>query len=145
MKLLDVFYPGPRGFSWFFFAKEIKSKPRSGDNESRKRRVEREKPLVTLANNLPYPAPLAIFSFFYPLSVKLKCSEIQQNWSVTIQALKINQGTKFGTLKKPMFSLFDVIIFWFNGKIKQRARLPLSNISNNRIPRIIAFPVKHQG
>ena len=22
-------YPGPRGFSWFFFAKEIKSKPRS--------------------------------------------------------------------------------------------------------------------
>ena len=27
-----------------------------------------------------------------------------------IQALKINQGTKFGTLKTPMFSLFDVII-----------------------------------
>ena len=35
-------YPGPRGFSWFFFAKEIKSKPRSGHNESRKRRGERE-------------------------------------------------------------------------------------------------------
>ena len=35
-------YPGPRGFSWFFFAKEIKSKPRSGD-ESRKRRGERKK------------------------------------------------------------------------------------------------------
>ena len=30
-------YPGPTGFSWFFFAKEVKSKPRSGDNESRKR------------------------------------------------------------------------------------------------------------
>ena len=48
------FYPGPRGFSWFFFAKEIKSKPRSGDNESRKRRGEREKPLVTLASNLTF-------------------------------------------------------------------------------------------
>ena len=30
---------------------------------------------------------------------------------MTIQVIKINQGTKFGTLKKPMFSLFDVIIF----------------------------------
>ena len=47
-------YPGPRGFSWFFFAKEIKSKPRSGDNELRKRRGEREKPLVTLASNLTF-------------------------------------------------------------------------------------------
>jgi len=28
-----------------------------------------------------------------------------------IQALKINQGTKFGMLKKAMFGLFDVIIF----------------------------------
>ena len=37
-----------------------------------------------------------------------------------IQALKINQGTKFGTFKKPKFSLFDVIIFLFKyGKIKQ--------------------------
>ena len=25
-------YPGPRGFSWFFFAKDIKSKPRSARN-----------------------------------------------------------------------------------------------------------------
>ena len=50
--LLD--YPGPRGFSRLFFAKEIKSKPRSGDNESRKRRGEREKPLVTLASNLTF-------------------------------------------------------------------------------------------
>ena len=45
-------YPGLRGFSWFFLAKEINSKPRSGDNESRKRRGEREKPLVTLTSNL---------------------------------------------------------------------------------------------
>ena len=28
-----------------------------------------------------------------------------------IQAMKTNQGTKFGTLKTPMFSFFDVIIF----------------------------------
>ena len=33
--------------------------------------------------------------------------------------METNEGTKFGTLKKPMFSLFDVIIFLFNGKIKQ--------------------------
>ena len=51
---------------------------------------------------------------------------MRQNSSVTIQALtpriptlKINQGTKFGTLKKPMFSLFYLVIFLFNGKMKQ--------------------------
>ena len=51
---------------------------------------------------------------------------MRQNSSVTIQSLtpriltlKINQGTKFGTLKKPMFSFFNVIIILFNGKIKQ--------------------------
>ena len=38
---------------------------------------------------------------------------IQQNWSVSIQALKINEATKFGTLKKPIFSLFDVIFFFY--------------------------------
>ena len=38
---------------------------------------------------------------------------------MTIQAPKIIQGTKFGTLKKPMFSLFHMIIFSFNGKIKR--------------------------
>jgi len=54
------FYPGPRGFSWFFFAKEIKSKPRSGDNESRKRRGEREKPLATLASNLTFMQTTAV-------------------------------------------------------------------------------------
>ena len=53
-------YPGPRGFSWFFFAKEINSKPRSGDNESRKRRGEREKPLVTLASNLTFMQTTAV-------------------------------------------------------------------------------------
>ena len=63
----------------------------------------------------PIRAPLAILSSFYPLPVKLKCNVIQQNWSVTIQAIKIDQGTKFGTLR----SLFDVTVFWFNGKIRQ--------------------------
>ena len=67
--------------------------------------------------NRPLPTPLAIFSFFYPF--KLMSNLIQQNWSVTIQALKINQGTKFGTLKKPMFSLFDEITFLFKWIIKQ--------------------------
>ena len=67
----------------------------------------------------PPPAPLTLVSSFYPLRpVKLKWNEIQQNWPVTIQTQKINQGTKFGTLKKSMFSLFDVIIFYFYGKIK---------------------------
>ena len=36
-----------------------------------------------------------------------------QGWTPKILTLSINQGTKFGTLKKPMFSLFDVINFWF--------------------------------
>ena len=51
---------------------------------------------------------------------------MRQNPSVMIQALtprtltlKSNQGTKSGTLKKPMFSLLDVIISFFHGKIKQ--------------------------
>ena len=79
---------------------------------------------------------LTIFSSFYPLPVKLKCNVIRQNWSVTIQALKINQGTKFGMHKKAMFGLFDVI-FWFYGKIKQlrvRAWLPVSNIILKQSP-----------
>ena len=79
--------------------------------------------------------------YYFP--VKLKRILIQQNWSVTIQALmqriltlKFNQGNKFGTLRKPMFSLFDVIIFWFNGTINKiyRAWLPVRNIWNNRLP-----------
>ena len=36
-----------------------------------------------------------------------------------ILILTINQATKFGTLKKPLFSLFDVINFLYNGIIKQ--------------------------
>ena len=39
----------------------------------------------------------------------------------TVLTLKINPGTNFGTLIKPMFSIFDVIIFRFNNIIKQPA------------------------
>ena len=73
---------------------------------------------------------------------------MQQNWSVMIQALtsriltlKINQG-----IKKPIFSLFDVVIylfiFWLSGIIKQTYRvwLSVSNIWNNRLLRIVTFP-----
>ena len=60
---------------------------------------------------IPLPTPLASFSFFWLLPVKFKWNLIQQNSSVTFLALRINQGTKFGTLKKPIFSLFDVMIF----------------------------------
>ena len=62
------------------------------------------------------PTPLTFFSFFYP-PVELKWSLMQQNWSVTIQALmlrlltlEINQGTKFGRLKKPMCDHFFVLM-----------------------------------
>ena len=58
--LFPFLYPSPRGFPWFFFAKEIKSKPRSGNNESRKQRGEREKPLVTLASNLSFMQTTAV-------------------------------------------------------------------------------------
>ena len=67
---------------------------------------------------------------------------MRQNPSVMNQAptprtltLKSNQGTKSGTLKKPMFCLFDVIIFFiifFFSMGKQnkifRAQLPVSNV-----------------
>ena len=52
---------------------------------------------------------------------------MRQNPSVMIQALtprtltlKSNQGTKSGTLKKPMFSLFDVIPFFFQWENKTK-------------------------
>ena len=64
---------------------------------------------------------------------------IEQTWSVTNQALKINQATKFGTLKKAIFSLFKVT--FFNGVIINkifRSRLLVNNIWNNRLPQIIA-------
>ena len=54
----------------------------------------------------PICAPLAIFSSFYPLPVQLKCNVIQQNWLVTIQAMKIDQGTKFRTLTAYLMWLF---------------------------------------
>ena len=49
---------------------------------------------------------------------------------IDIEKKKMNRGTKSGTLKKPMFSLFDVIIFFSMGKQNEifRARLPVSNV-----------------
>ena len=73
-------------------------------------------------------------------------SLVQQNWSVTTQrilTMKIKQGTKFGTLKKPMFSFFDVIIFWFNWENRTKYLghdFQWTISENNRLPQIITFP-----
>ena len=87
------------------------------------------------------PLPLSPSSLPFIPPVKLKCNETQQNWSVTIQALKIDQGTKLGILwKKLMFSQEPISILTWSffdliGKysIILRARLPVSNILNNRL------------
>ena len=67
------------------------------------------------------PTPLTFFSFFYPppphpCRVEME-SDATLNWSVTIQGLmlrlltlKINQGTKFGRLKKLMCDHFFVLM-----------------------------------
>ena len=57
---------------------------------------------------MPHPSCHLLFLFSPPC--KTEVESVPANGSVTIQALKINQGMKFGTLLKPMFSLFDVII-----------------------------------
>ena len=92
--------------------------------------------VAALEKSPPLQPSHTTFSFCYSLPVKLKWNLIQQNWSVMIQALKNDQGTKFGTCKKPKFSLFDVIIFWFNGIRKQRfiVWLLVSNIWNIHLP-----------
>ena len=87
----------------------------------------------------PRPSRHLLFLFSRPCQVVVQRDSAKL--IVKIQALKINLGTKFGTLKKPMFSFFDMIIFWFNGKINHkifRARLLVSNIWYNRLPRIIS-------
>ena len=78
---------------------------------------------VEVGLRLIIPTPLTFLSFFYPLPVELKWNLMQQNWSVTIQALmlrlltlEINQGIKFGTLKMPMS---DHFFGCFNRIIKQ--------------------------
>jgi len=49
--------------------------------------------------------PLLYFSFFHPLPVKLKGNLIQQNWSVTIQALKLIKEPSLEHFKNPVFHL----------------------------------------
>ena len=62
--------------------------------------------IITSFEKSPIRAPLAIFSSFYPFPVQLKCNVIQQNWLVTIQAMKFDHGTKFRTLKVYLMWLF---------------------------------------
>ena len=57
----------------------------------------------------PRPSRHLLFLFSRPCQVVVQRDSAKL--IVKIQALKINLGTKFGTLKKPMFSFFDVIIF----------------------------------
>ena len=58
--------------------------------------LEKSPPFNGTNNRLPRilaaPPTLSPSSVPFPLPVKLKCNVIQQNWSVMIQALKINQG-----------------------------------------------------
>ena len=51
--------------------------------------------------------------------------------------LKSDQGTKFGALKSPCSVFFMPIFFWFNGKTWHD--LSVSNVLNNRLPRIIVL------
>ena len=55
--------------------------------------------------------------------------------------LKSDQGTKFGALKNPCSVFLMPIFFWFNGKIIKKIwhDLSVSNVLNNRLPRIIAL------
>ena len=56
--------------------------PASGAQASLKYRIPRNngRPLINrLPRIIALPAPLAVFSFFHPLPVKLKCNVIQQN------------------------------------------------------------------
>ena len=108
--------------NFFFIKKSLSIKThlpyRISSNNSR---PSINRPLLTeILKIIAPPPPLSPSSLpFIPSLSLLKCNKIQQNWSVMIRALKINQGTKLGILKKPLFSLFDVIIFWFNKKIKK--------------------------
>ena len=95
---------------------------------------------VEVGLRLIIPTPLTFLSFFYPLPVELKWNLMQQNWSVTIQALmlrlltlEINQGTKFGRLKKPMCDHFFVLMgkIW-NNRLPQIISLFLCEKNNNR-------------
>ena len=81
----------------------------------------------------PPPTPLAVFSS-WSRQVEVQCDIKTDQW-------RINQGTKSGTLKKPcsvylMWLFLDLMGKW--NKIF-RARLPVNNCWNNRLPRIIAF------
>ena len=85
--------------SWYLIAGNVSYRISSNNSRPSTNRLSRI---------IPTPS-LAIFSSFYHLLVKLNCKVIQQNWSATIQALKINQYSsnnhpgyysgKYGVLK----------------------------------------------
>ena len=82
----------------------------------------------------PPPRPSRRLLFLIPTSSSAM-------WSIKTDQWRINQGTKSGTLTKPcsvylMWLFSDLMGKW--NKIF-RARLPVNNCWNNRLPRIIAF------
>ena len=74
-------------------------------------------------HNYNLPFYFCFLSLFF-LSLFLSKGSVHDSSSGfedTVLTLKINPGTKFGTPIKPMLSIFDVIIFRFNGIIKPPA------------------------
>ena len=82
----------------------------------------------------PHPARNLHFLLSPPRQVEVEylAKPITDNSSSDVEDIgtKINQGTKFGTLLKPKFCLFDVIIFLFNGIIKQNIEGTVSSEQN---------------
>ena len=90
--------------------------------------------IASLEYPLPPPRPSRRLLFLIPTSSSAM-------WSIKTDQWRINQGTKSGTLKKPcsvylMWLFLDLMGKW--NKIF-RARRPVNNCWNNRLPRIIAF------
>ena len=86
-----------------------------------------------IAHRHPSRHLLFLLSPLFQVAVEPNQAKLIQARTLRISILKINQITKFGTLKKP--SLFDVINFRFEWNNKNkifRVQPPVSNIGNNR-------------
>ena len=68
------------------------------------------------------PTPLAIFSFFYPLPVKLKWNP--DHWQFKLW--KLIKEPKFEHFQSPSSAYF-MTVFWLNEKIKQNIKGATSN------------------
>ena len=95
-----------------------------GKHGARKRKEKSRVVCVTFQNktdiNHPPPHPSCHLHFLLSPSCQVEVeSDPAKLISDNSSSENYNQGTKFETLKKPIFSLFDVIIFLFNGIIKQ--------------------------